>query len=459
MRRLTAVLIALSAVSAAGAAPILKTQPEILANGAFKAKVLAGAEGVPAPTPQIRHYRIVCGNETKDVKWYGVRDLWRNRALVGEWHDKKGNVMRLAAVRSLAPEFEHRDWYREEIEKGLDRAEASFKGTDAELRAWLRLWDGSGKGRFFTLPKGGRYYVEFDFVGSEGESDYDRLLTAFVRSVSTLTKSGGNVSSMKWWTDENPDYRFLTDLDKAKGGKFIKDVRQTLRAMRKGYETYVPPQRKVGQCTVRVFKTREGYRGYRASTGVLDQWSSGLWDPNRDELLIAAEDPKAARSTMQHEGFHQYLAYATGRHDHAPWFNEGHAAFFENVKYNTANDTIKVTDEGNRAAWVARDPVLYANAISAVVRMDYDAFYSGDLNLNYCTAWALVYFLERGAYASKEFAPYRAVCPKYLELMKAGASWQEATAAAFGPVARRNIAADFLKFWKHDRKAALKVRR
>lgn len=451
--------VALGMAVSAAAVPQLKTQPEVIAGGAIKAKVLAGSEGMPAPTPRIRRYRITRGAETKEVKWYNVLELWRDRAFAGEWRDKAGNVMRLAEVKSLVPVFEHGDWYREEIERGLDEREKEFRGTDEELEAWRALWGGTGRGRFFTPPKGARYYVEFELSGFVPDADYDRLLAAFVKSVSTMTGSGGNISSMKWWEVTGDDYRFLTDLDKAKGGRFIREVGRTLRAMRKGYEEYVPPQRPIGQCTVRVFRTREGYGGYRASTGTLDQWSSGLWDPGREELLIVAEDPKAAQSTMRHEGFHQYLAYATGRHDHAPWFNEGHAAFFENVKYNPANDTVKVTDEGNRAAWVARDPARYANAMASVIGLDHAGFYSGDLNLNYCTAWALVYFLERGAYAAKEFEPYRAVCPKYLELMKSGASPAEATAAAFALVANRNLAADFVKFWRHDRKAALKARR
>ena len=455
----TAVLFAAScAALAASAAPQLKTQAEIVAGGELKARVLAGSRGIPPPTPPMHQYRITRDGVSSEVKWYVVADLWRQRAFAGEWKDRRGNVMRLARVLSLAPVFERGDWYKEEIDKGLDECEKAFKGTDEELGKWRGLWGGDAKGRFVTAKNGTRWWVEFDFAESVSDADAEKLLKAFEKSVSTMTRGGGNISSMKWWEQSNDRYKFLTDLDRAKGGKFIKDAMRLMTAMRKSYEFYIPPTNEVGVCTVRVFKTLAGYREYRSSTGTEDSMSCGLWDPSREELLIAAEDPKQAQNTMRHEAFHQYLHYATKRGDHALWFNEGHACFFENVKYNPAKNTVNVIEKGNRATWVGQDPVRYANAIDDVVRLSYGEFYSGDVNFHYCTAWAICYFLEKGAYASKEFAPYRGIVPKYLELMARGASAEDATAQAWALVKDRDVAADFMKFWKSKRGQALTAR-
>ena len=454
---LFAALAALAALSAA-AAPQLKPQAEPVAGGEFKAKVLAASEGVPPPTPQFRKYRITSGGETREARFYVPADLWRARAFAGEWKDRRGNVMRLARVLSLVPAFEREDWYQDEIERRLDELEKSFGGSEAELAEWRKAWGGAGRGRFVQAKGGRRYWVEFEFKDAVKDAEAEKLLKAFERSMTTVAAAGARTSGMKWWTEENDEYRFLTDLDRAKGGKFVKDAMRLLGAMRKSYEFYVPPQRKVGKCVVRVFRTLAGYREYRASTGDEDKTSCGLWDPSRDELLVVAEDPAAAQSTMRHEGFHQYLHYATACGEHAMWFNEGHATFFENVRYLTASDTVKVVDSGNRATWVSKNPELYANHIRAVVGMDRSRFYSGDLNLNYCTAWALTYFLEKGAWADECFAPYRAVLPKYLELMKGGADAAEATREAWASVAGRDVAADFLKFWRERRKRALNAR-
>ena len=463
--RLIAVLLT---VGSAGAAPMLKSQAELVADGELKAKVLAASQGVPAPTPQSKQYTFTRGTERRQVKWYAVADIWRLRAFAGEWKDKKGNVMRLARVKSLLPNeipggravagMPSGEGEREDIEKALDAAEKAFTGEAAELDAWKKLWGGDGKGRIITL-KDRRYYVEFLFAETVKPADREKLLKSFEKSVSTMTSgAGGSISSMKWWESENPQYKFLTDLDKAKGGKFVSEAMKLMEAMRKSYEFYVPPQKSLGKCTVRVFRTLAGYRDYRSSTGTQDQMSCGLWDPSREELLVAAEDREQAQNTMRHEAFHQYLHYATGNGWHALWFNEGHATFFENVKYNPAKNTVKVTDEGNRAMWVSKNPELHARMIKKILTMTREQFYSGEVNLHYCTAWALTYFLEKGAYTSEEFAPYRKILPKYLELTSNGSDAQTATAEAWKAVEGRDVAADFLKFWKEKRKAALNAR-
>lgn len=457
MRSFT-MLMSVFAVGTALAAPQLKSQPEVIADGEIKAKVLANSHGIPAPTPEAKQYVLTRGSERKTVKWYSANDLWRLRAFAGEWKDKKGNVMRLARVKSLVPDIPRGEGEKEEVEKALDEAEKAFAGEEADLEAWQKAWGGSETGRFITA-KDRRYYVEFAFAETVKPADAEKLLKTFERSVSTSTSaSDGAVSSMRWWEMSIPQYRFLTNLSKSKGEKFIKDTMRLMEAMRKSYEYYVPPTNEVGVCVVRVFKSLDSYREYRASTGSDDQMSCGLWDPNREELLIVAEDREQAQDTMRHEAFHQYLYYATKNGQHALWFNEGHACFFENVKYNPAKNTVKVTDSGNRAMWVAKKPERYAQAMKKILKMDHQAFYSGDANLHYCTAWALTYFLEKGAYVSEEFAPYRKIIPTYLALTASGADADTATKQAWAVVEGRDLAADFLKFWNGKRKQALSVR-
>ena len=446
---------------AASAAPQLKTQSEIIANGELKAKVLAASKGVPAITPKARHYRLTRGSEIKEVKWYSPVDLWRRRAYAGEWRDKKGNVMRLARVKSLAPSFENEYWYEDEIEKGLDELEKSFDGNDDALAEWKKLWGGGGPGRFFIARNGVRYYVDFEFAEKVKDADAQKLLKAFEKSVSTSVAGGGNISSMKWWESENDMYHFMTDLNKAKGEKFIKDTMRLMGAMRAAYEKYVPPQKTVGKCTVRVFSARSDYRDYLADTGTGMEWSIGLWSPSREELLVVAEDRDQALNIMRHEAFHQYLFYATGNGHHATWFNEGHACFFENVKYNPAKNEVTVVDEGSRARMVSSQLEQVAEAIPQVIRKSYEEFYGGskdEVGINYAASWAVVYFLEKGSYASEEFAPYRGICDKYLELTKDGVDPGEATKRAWELVKGRNVAADFVKFWTKWRKRASKVR-
>ena len=441
------------------AAPRLKAQAEVLVEGALKAKVLENSRGIPPATPQASVWRRTRGTEMSEIKIYEPVDLWRQRAEVGTWEDKSGNVMKVGRVLSLVPEMERMECTKDAVEKKLAEMEANFTGSEAELSAWKRAWGDSGRGEFVKARGGGLYWVEFRLKENLKESEIKNLFRVFERSLVANTRgTSGAVSSMKWWEMKDGKYRFLTNLGRVRGEKTIKDSLKLMAALRKGFEFYVPPQKDIDVCTVRVFATLAEYREYRSTTGANDTMSCGLWDPSRDELLVVAENPERAQETMRHESFHQYLHYATGRGDHAMWFNEGHATFFESVKHLQVKGTVSPLDSGSRAEWVNRNPVHYANQMAATLKMTREEFYSGKANDHYVTAWAIVYFLERGAYTAKEFEPYRGIPAKYLELMGQGASAEEATRGAWALAEGRNLAEDFLKFWRTKRKAALTAR-
>lgn len=473
MRILVASMAGAAAFSAVAAVPRLTLRPETAEE--LCVRTLAGATGVPKETLVGYGYTLRRGDEMKKVRWYAPGDIWRQRAELATWKDRQGNVQRLARVNGTLPAFERKHGDREKIEAALDESEKTFMGTDAERAAWRKSWGGNGTGQFFTAKNGKLYYVEFEFAEPVKAVDGEKLLKTFVNSVklaaaSSAGKAGSN--SMKWRTVENEQYRFMFDLSKSQGEAFVKNAMRVMSAMRKSYEFYVPAQKKVGLSTVRVFKTLSGYREYRQSTGDMDTSSIGLWDPNREELLVSAEgEREAAQETMRHEAFHQYLHYATGCGRHATWFNEGHAAFFESVQYNPAKNTVKVVDKGKHAVWVERDPEQAARKLSGILTMDREAFYAdgttgvsiGSWTLNesfyhYVLAWALTYFLEKGVYAREDFAAYRRVLPTYLAAMQEGADWKAATERAWEPVKDRDLAADFLVFWSKCRNAARNIR-
>lgn len=451
--------IALFAAFSATALPRLKMSPEVIVDGALKGKVLDNSRGIPSATPQGATYRVTRGTESKEIKIFEPVDIWRQRAEIGTWEDREGNVMKLARAVSLVPEMDRFECTREALEKKLAEMEREFTASDDDLAEWKESWGVKGSGKFIKTTDGVTYWIEFRFKEQVKSSDAEKLLRAFERSFAANTRGTYGVKkTSKWWEMKDGKYRFLTDLPSGRGSRFIKDALTYMGALRKGFEFYIPPSRDISTCTVRIFSKIGEYREYRSSTGTEDSWSCGLWDPSRDELLIVAEDQKRAMATMRHESFHQYLHYATGRGDHAMWFNEGHATFFENVRYNSAKKTVAVLDTGNRSEWVARDPARYARQIKAVLKMPRERFYSGEVNDHYVTAWAIIYFLERGAYTSDEFKDYRGICATYLKAMDEGLSADEATDRAWAAVESRDVAADFLKFWGDKRKASLYAR-
>ena len=467
----------------ASGAPMLSSEAERIAGGELKAKVLAHSRGIPAPTAKAQTFITRARGQTQErrLRLFSPLALWRERAYVGAWRDKKGNVLTIARVISAPPDPAAALATREDIASALDSAEAAFSFTPESREPWQAAWRAAAAenttaaenaaaaaektlGDFRTLKNGRTYYVEIAFAEPVSPRDAAKLLknAASALSSMTATVSAAN-ASMKWWSATNELYVFHTNLDRAKGGKFIAQTMRLMGAMRRAYESHVPPSRPISRSVVRVFKTKADYAEYMGDTGKgeMAEWSCGLWDPSREELLVAAEKPEDALHTMRHEAFHQYLYYATGRGDHATWFNEGSACFFETVKYNPAKDSVSVVLDCPRARSVARrTPQAVAAAMPAVLAMSHDEFCSGDISLHYTAAWALVDFLVRAPALSPDFAIYAEVRERYLAAIAAqslasprGTAARLATAAAFEPLAKRDIAADFLAYWKIRRRA------
>ena len=130
------------------ALPRLKMRPEVIVDGALKGKVLDNSRGIPSATPQGATYRMTRGAESKEVKIFEPVDIWRQRAEIGTWEDREGNVMKLARAVSLVPEMDRFECTREVLEKKLAEMEREFTGSDDELAAWRELW---GEGELVPL--------------------------------------------------------------------------------------------------------------------------------------------------------------------------------------------------------------------------------------------------------------------------------------------------------------------
>ncbi len=472
------------------AVPSLKGSAEAAGNSGLKVRALSGAQAVPAATPQAQHYQWQRGDETGEVTHYVPRELWLQAEWGCQWKDRKGNLLTVATVTTACPEMEEDHAERAEIEKALKAGEEAFKEPTREaLAKWAAQFmqkevtaeavkpfaasgvmearvvgsDDTRCAAFFKTKDGVWRFVEFRFVQEAKAKESERLLKTFLASVGvdkTKTKAGafGEVTEGKWTTVKIPGYVFKTDLPKSQRGAFLKDTGRIMTAMRAAYRRYVPPQRAMADCTIRVFATREAYNDYlksAAGAGGMTE-SIGLWNPTLEELLIlnqgkSVSERRETMKIMRHEAFHQYLHYATGNGNHAMWFNEGFASFFENVLYSQKSDTVRFYEDAKdrRAGSVIENPQKYANLLKKILRMDHNAFYGGSLevvNDKYTAAWAAIYFLAKGAPSFEEFKDYRNVLPTYLKETAAGKSWDEATKIAWEGLEDR-YAADFMKFW------------
>lgn len=255
-----------------------------------------------------------------------------------------------------------------------------------------------------------------------------------------------------WWHADTPEYTFLTDVRSATGQRLIRELQIALPALRKAYAKLVPPFG--GDADINVVRIFEEPDAYKKYVGENIEWSIGCWMPSRRELVILSQgkDRDQTLEIIRHEGFHQYLFYATGRTENAMWFNEGHACFFEPAQVD-AKGRVEIPED-SRGDHLMRELDAAAANIPAVLEADYSAFYSGGRRqLNYTTAWALVYFLRKGA-PSQRLTAYENVLPAYLKTLAETKDWREATTVAFEGIDMKKLQKDFIDCWKNSRSTA-----
>jgi len=486
------------------AVPSLKGTAEPVGSVGIKLKALAQSQAVPAATPQAHRFLRTetrsDGTERKsEITQYIPREVWMAQEMGCRWKDRKGNLLTVAVMDALCPDGFERDYAdREDIEKGMKESAESFKEpTNATLAKWVsqfseksvdaeafsdfpvsgvaaaKLVDFGGgvrAGACFKTKADRWYYAEFKFAAEPKPKEAAGLLKKLLASVvvdktkaSAGGKQGGMVVMGDWLAVEVPGYKLMTNLPKSQAGKFMDDMKKIMLAMQDSYRRYVPPQCELKKSTIRVFdgsptkddpKGRKAYDEYQNDPST--KQSIGLWDPSREELLVLnqGKDVESRRETMKilrHEAFHQYLFYATGGKEQAMWFNEGHATFFENVRYSLKNNEARFYEDAKdrRAGSVGENPQKYAQLVPKILAMDHGQFYAGNLevvNEKYNAAWAAIYFLAHGAQVFPEFAAYKNVLPTYLKEVTAGKSWEEATKIAWEGLVER-FPSDFLKFW------------
>jgi hypothetical protein len=266
-----------------------------------------------------------------------------------------------------------------------------------------------------------------------------------------------SIRNMKdWWLVETENYIILSNL-KSRNLPLVKHLKENVELLRSAFEQFIPAQAEISAVSViRIFATPQEYLQY---VGPDYAWSSGIWMPDRKELVIrpvdlssaAAEDARVL-SVVYHEMFHQYIFYALGRLETAPWFNEGQACFFENSVMDARHFDV---NENEAKARIVTD-LLKAGPVdlSGLLRMSQKDFYAGGEEArrrNYATAWALIYYLRKANQAGKPF-PYAGLSDAYCAALVQLRNPDQATAQAFAKIDQAQLQADFAAFWKSSQK-------
>ena len=260
-----------------------------------------------------------------------------------------------------------------------------------------------------------------------------------------------------WWFAETDGYIILSDVHTEVGTSLIRDLKETLPALRRAYERLVPPlTREPEVALLRLFAGRDDYARY---VGEAHAWSSGMWMPARRELVLYQQaNREAMMQIVRHEAFHQYLSHATCMLGAAPWLNEGHACLFEHAQVDDKGH-VTLPEDPERA------PVLLENLETAVallpylLQTDYEAFYDGTQagrRLKYAMAWGLAYYLHKGVPLERD-PPHARVLDDYLTALGVSHDQHAATQLAFAEVEMEAFQAAFRDFWLRRRDEAQRV--
>lgn len=254
-----------------------------------------------------------------------------------------------------------------------------------------------------------------------------------------------NIRNLKqWWYLETDDFIMVANL---KNRKTVKALAAGLEQSRKVFKLLFPLQAPLKAISVvKVFETRKEYLAY---VGKDQEWTSGAWVAGIRELVISPMDwgavwerRKMMVEIIQHEGFHQYIYFATGGQQTAAWFNEGNATFFEGLKFKGGRAVIKGT---YRLTLLTQGNVPVN--IAALLKMSYHEFYGINAKNNYALAYGLLFFLHKGAAIMRGARKYSAIPTKYYKAVRATKDPEKATAIAWRGVDMQQFTRYFKKFW------------
>lgn len=276
----------------------------------------------------------------------------------------------------------------------------------------------------------------------------------FIESRNQVTDSIKNMKD--WWYVNTENYIILSNLS-IKHKIMVQELQNDVEYYRAAYATLIKPRTDITAVSViRVFASPAEYLAY---VGADMQWTGGVWMPSKKEMAIKPidwggnkEQRYMAKRITFHEAFHQYLFYALDQVQTSTWFNEGHAEFFETAEIK--NKCLEV-DEDERNVEVLMRMIAASKAdVGALVKMDREEFYSKNdeqRTENYVLAWALVYYLRKGASLDRP-ATHADLLDRYVDALWSTKDEQKATSAAFSNTNQYNFQNDFLKFWNSKTK-------
>ncbi len=350
------------------------------------------------------------------------RSQRQNLAALWQYETTNGNAL-VYAFRLRTPRGVQSDWYM-----------ASLVSEDPEASERMDEWlDGvrwSGEGAA-------------DGKGAIGNAELDLLADDYRRNV---------VNYGDWHFTCSSNVVVVDNLTISDRPQFIAALTNGLLRMQAAYREVLPSPLTDDShiAAIRIFDSRTEYLDY---VGWEMRWSAALWSPRHRELVLYCPPGGSAAllRTVWHEALHQHLGYACAMRQPPPWFNEGHAAMFENSHFGADGEV--VFDLDYEAVRMVKENVAeMAEALRPILAMDYGEFYAGtdeDRALKYRLAWSLAYFLQVGA-PEVRLQPFRNVRTDLMKALVRTRRMDEATREAVGGDMEDRLIGEWIAFWKRQ---------
>ncbi len=258
-----------------------------------------------------------------------------------------------------------------------------------------------------------------------------------------------------WWFAETDGYIVLSDVSTGTGRTLVREIQRAMPALHAAYEALVPPLTQTRDVSlIRLFQDRADYVRY---VGKDQEWTGALWMPGRRELVLTLEGSNdETLRTLRHEAFHQYLSYAYCMIPAAPWLNEGHACFFEEATVDSKGK-VAIDEDATRATLILDNIDAVLALLPYLLAADYSTFYSGstpERNLKYAMAWALAYYLQKGA-PQEHNTSFKTILADYTAALKQTHDYGQATRQTFAEIDMTVFQDNFREFWQKRRAAAM----
>jgi hypothetical protein len=244
----------------------------------------------------------------------------------------------------------------------------------------------------------------------------------------------------------------------------IKQIQRDIERLRDVFAKLIPPTREFTDVSVvRAFATPAEYEAYVPAEL---KWTSGVWMPNKRELVIRPLSGDTSRDrkekvlrTVYHEAFHQYLHYAFDRNESSAWYNEGTAVFFQNAELGSSS-LVTILEDRQKASRLKKLANKNQLDVEGMLRMSYREFYDGNEETrlhNYSLAWGLIYYLRKAAIVERH-SNYAGILDSYADAMRKTENAREATTIAFEGILMDSFRKDFTSFWTSSRRRSAAAR-